>query len=146
MSTLPSEDSLGYQVRMTYRALDRMLGVRLAEAGLKSGYWYYLRALWEQDGLTQKELSEAINVKETTTVTMIAGMEAAKLITRTRDEFDRRKLNVFLTKKGRNLERELTPLATDINTCAGKGIPKRDLDKCLSVLKKMRENVHSQER
>ena len=146
MSTLPSEESLGYQVRMTYRALDRMLGVHLAEVGLKSGYWYYLRVLWEQDGLTQKELSEATNVKETTTVTMIAGMEAAKLVTRCRDKLDRRKLNVFLTKKGRDLEQALTPLASEINACAGKGIPKRDLQKCLSVLKKMRENIHSQER
>jgi len=141
--SIPPETSLGYQVRITHRAFDRLLSARLATCGLKSGYWYYLRVLWLQEGLTQKELGDAINVKENTTVAMILGMEKDGLVTRERDEMDRRKMCIYLTPKARKLEKELLPIALDINQTATKGISKRDLDKCLAVLRKVNENLQN---
>ena len=141
MVSLPPEKSLGYQIRITHRAFDRLLAARLSEFGLKAGYWYYLRVLWLEEGVTQKELGDAINVKENTTVAMILGMEADGLVRRKRHETDGRKMCIYLTDKARKLEKILLPIAIDINAAATKGISKRDLDKCLSVLNQVHENL-----
>ena len=139
----PPKDSPGYQVRITHRAFDRMLAGRLAKFGLKSGYWYYLRVLWINEGLTQKELSDAINVKETTTVTMLKGMERDALVVRKRDDHDRRKICIFLTQKARKLEAALLPIGLEINDIALQSISSKDVKTCLKVLKQMRENLHA---
>ena len=53
---LPLEKSVGYQVRMTDRALQRYLHAKIGPHGVTLGMWY-LRILWREDGLTQRELS-----------------------------------------------------------------------------------------
>ena len=96
--------SLGYLVRDTFRAFTRELEARIESEGVSIGQWYFLRALWEQDGLTQRELSRRVGMMEPTTVTAVNAMEARGLVRRVRDARDRRKVKVVLTPRGRRLE------------------------------------------
>lgn len=128
-------------MRASHRGFDRLLNARLARHGLKSGFWYYLRALWEEDGITQKRLSDLTNVTETTTVSLISAMADAGLVIRQREPGDRRKLRVSLTAKGRALEADLMPYAIEINAIACRGIAQSELDICLSVLIRMTANL-----
>ena len=72
---LAPERSLGFQVRRCHRAFDRVLNGHLASESLTSGFWYFLRALWQEDGATQKRLAQLNNVTEPTAVTMLASMD-----------------------------------------------------------------------
>jgi len=141
LSSLLPEQSLGYQVRIAHRALDRLPAGKLARYGLKSGYWYYLRVLGMEEGLTQKELGDRINVKENTTVAMILGMEKDGLVRREKHKTDGRKMCIYLTKKARALEKKLLPVVFEINDAATRNISKRDIDKCLAVLSRVQENL-----
>lgn len=93
--------------------------------------------------MTQRELSSSINVKETTTVTMIAGMQKAGLISFKRDDNDKRKKKIYLTSKSRALEKELMPIAKAINRIATKGVRQRDLKVFFQVLEAMNENIEA---
>ena len=138
---LRPDDSLGFQVRRCHRAFDRVLNAFLSREGLTSGFWYFLRALWQENGATQKRLSQLNNVTEPTTVTTLNAMTQIGLVRRERNVGDRRKLNVFLTPRGETLKAELMPYAFRINAIACQGIPASDLETCLSVLKQMSENL-----
>jgi DNA-binding MarR family transcriptional regulator len=138
---LPPERSLGFQVRRCHRAFDRALNAHLSREGLASGFWYFLRALWQENGATQKRLAQLNNVTEPTAVTMLRAMDRLGLIDRVRNERDRRKVNVFLTPKGEALKGELMPRAHRINAVAGEGISPEDLATCLRVLKQMSDNL-----
>lgn len=138
---LPTHKSAGYQTRKTHREFERMLNMLLAPYDLKAGNWHYLRALWQENGISQRELSDSLNVTENTTVSMVAGLEKAGLVRRERDTKDKRRINVFLSRDGRNLERKLMPLAIQINEIATAGIPSEEVEICLSVLRKARENL-----
>lgn len=137
------ESSAGYQVRRCHRAFDRLLHASLAKHGLKAGYWYYLRILWIEDGLSQKMLSERTNVAENTTVAMINGMVKDGLVERQKDPHDRRKARIVLTDYGRSLEAELMHYAIDINRVAATDINESEIRVCLSVLRRMSENLWS---
>src|SRR5262252_4162261 len=106
---LPLERSVGYQIRRTHRLVQRALQVRIEAHGVTLGMWYFLRALWDEDGLTQRELSTRVGTMEPTTMSAIALMEKSGFVERRRNEEDRRKINVYLTERGRALERELLP-------------------------------------
>jgi len=138
-----SEESLGYQVRRCHRRFDRLLNAYLSRHGLKTGFWYYLRVLWIEDDLNQRELSDLTNVAENTTVAMINGMAQGGLVVRTRDSEDKRKIRVTLTPKGRRLESEMMGYAVEINRVACGGIDSGEIETCKSVLRRMSANLQT---
>ena len=139
--SLDPELSAGYQVRRCHRRFDRLLNAYLARRGLKSGFWYYLRILWIEDGLSQKTLSDRTNVTENTTATIISAMVKDGLVERARDTEDKRKLRVDLTSRGKALEAELMGNAFEINRIAAEGIAADEVAICLSVLRRMSDNL-----
>jgi DNA-binding MarR family transcriptional regulator len=76
---------------------------RLDELGLFRGQTSLLRALWEQDGLTQSELTERLSRSPSTITKTVQRMEKAGLVRRGSDESDERISRVFLTDAGRAL-------------------------------------------
>ena len=58
--------SLGYLVRDANRAFQRLLERRITPHGVSRGQWYFLRVLWEEDGLSQRELSARVGMMEPT--------------------------------------------------------------------------------
>src|SRR5262245_12085990 len=68
-------ESMGYLVRRTFRAFTRTLELRLAEYEISISMWFFLRLLWEQDGLTQREISEELGLTPPTTVSAIDALE-----------------------------------------------------------------------
>ena len=67
------DSSIGYVLRDTYRGFSRVLQSKIAPHGVSIGQWYFLRVLWEEDGLTQRELSQRVGMMEPTTVTALNG-------------------------------------------------------------------------
>src|SRR6201987_3415780 len=113
-SEFPPDESSGYLVRDAHRAFQRLLERRIAAYGVTRGQWYFLRVLWNEDGLTQRELSARVGMMEPTTVIALRGMEKSGLIRRVRGADDRRKVRVFLTAKAKRLRGELLGVARTI--------------------------------
>ena len=138
---LPFDNSIGYQIRITHRMVQRYLQSKIEPHGVTLGMWYFLRALWHEDGLTQRELSRRLGTMEPTTLTAIATMEKAGLVTRVRNETDRRKLNVFLTEKGHALKPLLLPLAVEVVHNATDGFSPAEVRQFLRFLGAIQQNV-----
>jgi DNA-binding MarR family transcriptional regulator len=119
--------SAGHLIRDAHRAMQRHLEETITQQGVSRGQWYFLRVLWEGDGLTQRELSARVGMMEPTTVVALNGMEKTGLIRRERNPEDRRKIHIFLTDKGTALRDTLLPLAQKINDRACVGIDAADL-------------------
>jgi DNA-binding MarR family transcriptional regulator len=63
-----------------------------------------LRALWEAEGLTQKELAERLRITPATLTKMLQRMEKAGFIHRQGDQQDQRVSRVYLTETGRAIQ------------------------------------------
>lgn len=137
----PFKKSLGYQLRITSILMQRKLQRGLVEHGVSLGMWYFLRVLWEDDGLTQRELSSIVGTMEPTTLTAVKSMEKAGLVIRKRNKQDKRKINVFLTEKGQSLKPILSELAAHVINDATKGFSERELDILLDLLSCIQSNV-----
>ena len=131
---LPPSRSVGYLVRQTHRAFTRALQARIAPHGVSIGMWFFLRALWQEDGISQRELSQRVGMMEPTTASALANMERSGLVRRVRNRSDRRIVNVFLTERGRALRRELLPLAAAVNDEALRGIAANDVAQLRALL------------
>src|SRR6202163_2937333 len=120
-------DRMAHLVKDATRALVRSLQTRLAKHEVSFGHWTFLRILWEQDGLTQRELSREAGVMEPTTFTALKAMESRGYIARRQLAGNRRKIHIFLTRKGRALKDKLVPLAEEVNRIAVRDVPARDV-------------------
>lgn len=112
------DESMGYLVRRTFQAFTRGLEQRLAPHGVSISMWFFLRLLWERDGLSQKEISHELGLTQPTTVAAMDNLEGRGLIRRHRNLDDRRKVNIHLTPAGTALREVLAPFATEVNAVA----------------------------
>src|SRR5882724_12310406 len=118
----PPIESAGYLVRDAHRAFQKLLEKRIAAHGVTRGQWYFLRVLWIEDGLSQRELSARVGMMEPTTVIALRSMEKAGLIRRARSSEDKRRSQVRLTPKAQRLRDQMLLLARRINEDACQGL------------------------
>jgi DNA-binding MarR family transcriptional regulator len=138
---LPHHESDGYLVRDAHRAFQRLLERKIAPHGVTRGQWYFLRVLWTEDGLSQRELSERVGMMEPTTVIALRSMEKAGLIRRVRSVEDRRITHVWLTPKAKRMRDGLLKLARGINEQADEGISSEDIAVFRRVIMRMTKNL-----
>ena len=78
----------------------------LERMGLTHPQYLVMLALWGQSPLAVKELIEMLQLDGPTLSPLLKRLEAAGLVTRTRDPDDERQLRIDLTEKGRDLRAE----------------------------------------
>ena len=137
----PLAESSGFLVRDANRAFQRLLEKRIASYGVARGQWYFLRVLWNEDGLSQRELSARVGTMEPTTVIALRTMEKSGLIRRVRSTDDRRRSHVWLTPKAQRLRTELLTLARGITDAAETGISRGELALFRRVITRMTANL-----
>jgi DNA-binding MarR family transcriptional regulator len=137
----PPVESAGYLVRDAHRAFQRLLERRIAPYGVTRGQWYFLRVLWTEDGLSQRELSTRVGMMEPTTVIALRGMEKAGLIRRLRSVEDKRVTKVRLTPKARRMRPQMLLLARAINEEACVGVAREDLAAFARAIGRMTANL-----
>lgn len=134
-------ESSGYLVRDAHRAFQHHLAQRIAPFGVTRGQWYFLRVLWTEDGLSQRELSKRVGMTEPTTVVALKSMERSGLIRRVRKAHDKRSAEVWLTSKAKRLQSALLPIARAITEDAAAGITHDDFETFRTVILQMTENL-----
>lgn len=137
----PPSRSSGYLVRDAHRAFQALLEKRIAPFGVSRGQWYFMRMLWIEDGLSQRELSSRVGMMEPTTVIALRSMENAGLIRRVRSRNDKRVTHVWLTRKGKASSARLLPVARGIVEQAEAGVDRRDLQAFRRAIKRMTQNL-----
>ncbi len=136
------EDSLGYLVNAAARLLARALHSRIVRHGVPIGQWPFLLFLWEEEGLSQTELSRRIPIDEATTVRTLGRMERDGWVRRARDSRDRRQVRVFLTRAGHALKATLLPYAIAVNDQATEGLGETQKALLNSLLRDLIVRLH----
>ena len=138
---LPLAESSGFLVRDANRAFQSLLEKRISTYGLKRGQWYFLRVLWDGDGLSQRELSARVGTMEPTTVIALRSMEKFGLVRRVRSDDDKRQAQVWLTPKAKRLRDELLSVARGITDAAEESVSVSELDVFRRVIARMTANL-----
>ena len=136
-----ADERLAHLVRLVAKGFSRCLQIRLAKHGISFGHWTYLRVLWEEDGITQRDLSARLGLMEPTVHSALNKMLKAGLIHREHKSGNRKKNYIYLSEWGRSLRAELEPLAVEVNDIASEGVPDDVVDQLRSALIDMYKNL-----
>lgn len=137
----PIDESIGHLINLTHRRLQPMLEHRIRAYGLSYGVWFFLRALWEEDGISQRELADRVGTSEPTALAALRKLQAMGLVSLGDDLRDRRRWSVRLTAKSRALKARLLPSVKEINAVVLKGLTPREVDELRRMLRIIRRNA-----
>ena len=140
---LEPNESPGFVVRKTNIAVGNALRRRLSKYGLTLGQYYIMRALWINEGQSQRALSGAVGTTEPTTASVLRMLEKNGLIRRARNQQDRRTINIFLTEKGLEMKRELLLMAMGVNEIATRGLSEHDIKEIKRLMRAMSANLRA---
>ncbi len=137
----PLSTGIGYLVRTTHKVLSRRLAAELAQRGIPFKQYFYLRALLEEDNISQMELSERVGMNRATVTSVLDTMEREGLVRRVVDAHDRRVYRVVLTAKGRKLRGAVMETIDSVQAAVCEGLSARELAQFRRIAEKMQRNL-----
>ena len=135
------QDSLGYQIGLLSRLFDRALESELATYKVLPGQFPALVMLYQNDGLTQADLCQRINVEQPTMANTLNRMERDGLIHRVGDPDDKRRSLIYLTDRAMAFKDDLIERARQVPGQALAGLDSADQDKLFHIIGKMINNL-----
>ena len=136
-----AESTIGYLMWDTTRSFVRQFSVLIGSHGVNFGQWPFLRVLWAEDGLTQSELAARVKMRGPTTVAAVDWLELHGFVRRRAHPDDQRKVNVFLTAKGRRVYPTVVPDIQSVNEKAVRGLSRAEQQTLKRLLGRLRENL-----
>lgn len=137
----PADDFLGLFVTRAARDLSRAFEDALAAAGGSTPTWLVLLAVSDGPHATQRELAEAVGIRQPTLVHHLDGMERAGLVTRERDPGNRRVQQVRPTEAGERLFLRLRRAASSFDGRLRAGLGEADVAELRRLLDQLVENA-----
>jgi DNA-binding MarR family transcriptional regulator len=125
------------------RFLRNYVDHRAKSRGTTRAQWIVLFRLREQEGLSQVDLADVLELQPISLVRLLDRLVEQGLVERRSDPRDRRANRLFLTIAGRQLADDLDSLRDAIATDVLQGVPTATVETSLKALRDVKERIKS---
>jgi DNA-binding MarR family transcriptional regulator len=123
-------------------ALAHASATAFARHGVHEGQQYVLRRLWQEDGLSPGEVARRLSLATPTVTRATTRMEAAGLLRREPHPGDRRMVRLWLTDRGRALEKDIDDEIRLLSERALASFTESERAWLISALEQLRRNLN----
>jgi MarR family transcriptional regulator, transcriptional regulator for hemolysin len=123
------------------RLLRNYIDHRAKTRGTTRAQWIVLFRLREQEGLSQVDLADVLELQPISLVRLLDRLVEHELLERRHDPKDRRANRLFLTERGRQLVDDLDSLRDAIATDVLQGVPDEAIETSLGTLRDIKERI-----
>jgi DNA-binding MarR family transcriptional regulator len=135
------EDSLGFILNKVNTKLKNELFQQLKDSDVTPEQWAILNCLWEQEGVTPKELSDLTFKDKPNTSRILEKLIVKRLVVRKPHPLDKRAFQIFLTDDGWALREQLIPKAKQLLAKATAGIDPHNVAEMKKMLNQIYDNI-----
>lgn len=128
------EQCVNFALTRAQNTVNQYFKTKLAPHGVTPGQYGILKCLWDENGLTVKQLAERMYLDSSTITGLLDRMEQKGLIQRCPVPTDRRALNVILTPAGKELEGPVSQAIIDANQQVLKDVGDAEAQKLMQLL------------
>jgi MarR family transcriptional regulator for hemolysin len=139
----PASPPIGLQLARAARLISRAFDDALSEADGSMPVWLVLLNLKIRPTANQRELAEAVGIREATLTHHLNAMETAGLLTRRRDQTNRRIHIVELTEAGEAVFLRLRDAAVAFDRRLRRGITAEQLASLDDLLNRLAANIQT---
>ena len=130
-------ENIGKYISQLYRKGSSFIAKKLSEEGIGSGQLMFLLELYRQDGITQDNLTERVNIDKGTTARALKKLEDESLIVRIKNEKDKRVNNIYLTEKGKEAKLRIYKVFDEWEAVLSQNLNIDEKKTILNLLKKI---------
>lgn len=130
--------SIGFLLSKAYQRAWAIMKEEIESYDLTPPQFGLLAFLWQQDGLTQVELSEQGQIDRTTIGGLVDRLEKIGLVERRQHPKDRRAYQIYLTELGKELEEPLSACAARSLEKITKGLNQQEVNELRRMLEILR--------
>jgi MarR family transcriptional regulator for hemolysin len=139
-------DRPGHLVMRLSRLMARLADARLSPLGVGVASYPVFSILSRQGGLTQKQLTEMLNVEQSSMAQLLGRMERDGFIVRKKDPADARSSLIYLTELATATFPKIEAIMAEGNDLAVNGMTDAQIDMSLELLRRMIANLEALER
>jgi MarR family transcriptional regulator for hemolysin len=137
----PARPPIGLRLSRAARSVSRAFDDALTDAGGSLPVWLVLISLKSQRLPSQREIADAVGIREATLTHHLNAMDAQGLITRRRDPANRRVHVVELTEKGEAAFHRMRSAAAAFDRRLRSGVSEEDVANLEDLLSRLERNV-----
>jgi MarR family transcriptional regulator for hemolysin len=141
--SLDLKKQLIMQLVESSRLLRNYIDHRAKGRGTTRAQWIVLFRLRQQEGLSQVDLAEVLELQPISLVRLLDRLVEHGLVERRHDPRDRRANRLFLTASGRQLANDLDSLRDSIATDVLQDIPVAAIETSLETLRDIKDRIKS---
>ena len=134
-------DSAAYLTAQLAKAFSRALHKKASALGFSPGQFPILLELWNEDGITQRQLLDRLDIEQATLANTLARMQRDGLIDRKPHPNDKRAQIIELTSRGRALEGQAISAAQDADEVAFSGFRRFERELLLEYVQRALKNT-----
>lgn len=131
------QKSFGWLINVIAIKASKDFDHELKKHGLTIALWPTLMCLWEEEGITQRDIAAKSKVENSTTTRTLDKLEKLELVERRADPDSRRTFRIYLTDQGRALKDVLIPIPIQLNQGYLDVLEKNEQDEMIRLLQKM---------
>ena len=135
------DESLGFILNKVNMKLKNELFQRLKENDITPEQWAILNCLWEQEGITPKELADMTFKDKPNTNRILERLIIKGLVVRKTHPVVKRGFQMFLTDNGWELQEQLIPKAMQLLDKATIGMEKHKVAELKKMLNQIYDNL-----
>jgi MarR family transcriptional regulator for hemolysin len=135
------ERNFGFLVHDVARLMRVAYDRRVRALGLTRSQWWVLNRLYFNEGITQSELADLLDVEKPTLGRLLDRLEMKGWVERRADPNDRRAKRVYLTGEVQGLMRALRSIAHDLRLDALDGLEEAERQRFVDVLLVVKANL-----
>ncbi|KJY70214.1 MarR family transcriptional regulator [Vibrio coralliilyticus] len=135
--TFDRQSSFGWLINVVANDAAKTFDTELKKHGLTIALWPTLMCLWEEEGVTQRDIAQKSKVENSTTTRTLDKLENLGLVERQPDPNSRRAFRIYLTDEGRALKETLVPIPMAINQKLLSSLEPEERDEIIRLLQKM---------
>lgn len=134
-------DNIGKLNAAIYRNLQSILNFKLKDMPIQSGQHDFFYVISKNEGITQKELCEHLNVGKSTTAKAVKNLIAHGYISKEKDNKDKRFERLYLTEEGKQIAPRIQATFIELVNITTKNISTNEIEQITTLLKKILQNV-----
>lgn len=135
------QNSFGWLLNVVANKASKDFDTELKKHGLSLALWPTLMCLWEEEGVTQREIALKSKVESSTTTRTLDKLVALELVERRSDPNSRRSFRIYLSDAGRDLKETLLPIPMAINNDLLSSLDTQEQKQIINLLKKLVADV-----
>jgi len=143
MSTHQEKDPIGLLLSRTYFVHKKRVTHLLQDYGITPEQFGMLEQLYQNEGITQKKLSELHGKDQTSVGKTLERLEHKDLIIRSTDPVDRRAILLRLSEEGKELYLQVVPLMNDMDQSLRELITPEGEEQLAVLLNKIYQGISS---